>query len=212
MPSLTPLLYIPLRPHKIPMPSTDIINELLRKSIHLTSILIILIYAYAGKQAVLTVLMIYLVMILIIEQLRLEHNMKIPLFHFLFREKEDSQLSGHVFFTIGALISISVLSKDIAYASILMTTFGDLSAALVGKTFGRTRIFGKSKSLEGCAAEFAVDFIIAYAFLGSLIIASVMAFTATIVEATAGKIDDNLAIPVFSGASGQAAMMAFPWM
>lgn len=194
------------------MPSTDLINEILRKSIHLTSILIILIYAYAGKQAVLTVLMIYLVIILIIEQLRLEHDMKIPLFHFLFREKEESQLSGHVFFIIGALISISVFSKDIAYASILMTTFGDLSAALVGKAFGRTRIFGKSKSLEGCAAEFAVDFVIAYVFLGSLIIAFVMAFTATIVEAIVDKIDDNLAIPVFSGSSGQAAVIVFSWI
>ena len=156
--------------------------------------------------------MTYLIMILIIEHLRLEHNVKIPLFHFLFREKEESQLSGHVFFIIGAIISISVFSKDIAYTSILMTTFGDLSAALVGKTFGRNRIFGKAKSLEGCAAEFAVNFLIGYVFLGNLIIAYVMAFTATIVEATAGKIDDNLAIPVFSGGSGQAAMMIFAWL
>lgn len=194
------------------MSSTDLINEILRKCIHLTSILIILIYAYAGKQAVLTVLMIYLLVILIIEHLRLEHDVKIPLFHFLFREKEGTQLAGHVFFTIGAIISISVFSKDIAYASILMTTFGDLSAALVGKTFGRTRFFGKAKSLEGCIAEFVVDFVIGYTFLGSLIIASVMAFTATIVESIAGKIDDNLAIPVFSGSSGQAAMIAFSWI
>jgi dolichol kinase len=87
-----------------------------------------------------------------------------------------------------------------------------LSAALVGKTCGRTRIFGNAKSLEGCAAEFVVDLIIGYAFLGSLIIASIMAFTATIVEAIAGKIDDNLTIPIFSGASGQAAMLAFSWI
>ena len=194
------------------MASTDFINEILRKGVHLTSILIILIYAYAGKQTVLNILAIFLVIILIIEHLRLEYNIKIPLFHILFREKEKSQLSGHVFFTIGALISISVFSKEIAYASILMTTFGDLSAALVGKKFGRKRIFGKTKSLEGCAAEFLVDFVIGYVFLDSLIIAFFMAFVATIVEAKSGKIDDNLAIPVFSGSSGQALMVVFSWL
>jgi len=188
------------------MPSTNLTHELLRKSVHLTSILIVLIYAYAGKQAVLTVLIAYLVVILIIEHFRLEYGMRIPLFHYLFRDKEKTQVGGHVFFAIGALISISVFSKDIAYASILMTTFGDLSAALVGKTFGRTYL-NNGKSLEGSAAEFMVDFCIGYVFIGSMSVAVIMALVATIVETAIVKIDDNLTIPVFSGVSGQAAQL-----
>ncbi|MGP8336936.1 MAG: diacylglycerol/polyprenol kinase family protein [Methanosarcinaceae archaeon] len=154
----------------------------------------------------LTFLISYLIVILVIEHLRLEHGMKIPLFHFLFREKEESNLAGHVFFTIGAIISISVFSEMIAYAAILMTTFGDMSAALIGKAFGKTRIYN-GKSLEGCTTEFVVDFIIGYVFLGNWLIALIMALTATVVETVAGKIDDNLVIPVFSGFFGQCALI-----
>lgn len=188
------------------MAPTGLVDELLRKSIHLTSVLIILIYFYAGKQAVLTFLITYLVVILVIEHFRLEHGIRIPLFHFLFREKEESQLAGHVFFTIGAIISISVFSETIAYAAILMTTFGDMAAALIGKAFGKMRIYN-GKSLEGCAAEFVVDLFIGYAFLGNWLVAIIMALAATVVETMVGEIDDNLAIPVFSGFVGQGVVI-----
>ncbi|MDO9518336.1 MAG: SEC59/DGK1/VTE5 family protein [Methanosarcinaceae archaeon] len=193
------------------MASKGLVDELLRKSIHLTSVLIILIYAYAGKQAVLAFLITYLIIILVIEHFRLEHGMKIPLFHFLFREKEKSQLAGYVFFTMGAIISISVFSETIAYAAILMTTFGDMSAALIGKAFGKMRIYN-GKSLEGCAAEFVVDFCIGYAFLGNWFVALIMALTATIVETVVGEIDDNLAIPVFAGFVGQGVLIIMSFM
>ncbi len=184
------------------MAPTGLVDEILRKCIHLTSVLIVLIYAYAGKQFVLSFLITYLVIIMVIEHFRLEHGMNVPLFHFLFREKEESQIAGHVFFAIGAIISISVFSEMIAYAAILMTTFGDMIAALVGKSIGKTRICN-GKTMEGCAAEFVMDFFIGYAFIDNLFIVLIMALTATVVEAVVGEIDDNLAIPVFSGFVGQ---------
>ncbi|HJH30683.1 MAG TPA: CTP--2,3-di-O-geranylgeranyl-sn-glycero-1-phosphate cytidyltransferase [Methanosarcinaceae archaeon] len=188
------------------MPPTGLVDEILRKTVHLTSVIIVLIYAYTSKQVVLTFLITYFVIILVIEHFRLEHDMKIPLLNFLFREKEKSHLAGHVFFTIGVIISISVFSEMIACAAILMTTFGDMSAALIGKAFGSTRIYN-GKSLEGCAAEFIVDLFIGYVFLGNWFIALIMALTATVVETAVVKIDDNLAIPVFSGFIGQGALI-----
>ncbi|MBW6470220.1 MAG: SEC59/DGK1/VTE5 family protein [Methanosarcinaceae archaeon] len=188
------------------MASKGLVDELLRKSIHLTSVIIILIYASTDKHTVLTFLITYLIIILVIEHFRLEHKMRIPLFHFLFREKERSQLAGYVFFTMGAIISISVFSETIAYAAILMTTFGDMSAALIGKAFGKMRIYN-GKSIEGCAAEFVVDFCIGYAFLGNWLVAFIMALTATIVETVVVEIDDNLAIPVFAGFVGQGVLI-----
>ena len=193
------------------MAPTGLVDEILRKSVHLTSVLIVLIYAYTDKQAVLTFLITYLIIILVIEHFRLEHGMKVPLFHFLFREKEKSQLAGHVFFTIGAIISISVFSETIAYAAILMTTFGDMSAALIGKAFGKMRIYN-GKSIEGCAAEFVVDFFIGYAFLGNWFVAFIMALVATVVETVVGEIDDNLAIPVFAGFVGQGVIIIMSFM
>jgi len=62
---------------------------------------------------------------------------KIPLFHELFRQKEKMTLGGHVFLAIGAIIAISVFSKEIAILAILMTAVGDAAAAILGEFMGR---------------------------------------------------------------------------
>jgi dolichol kinase len=175
------------------------VKELLRKSIHLTSLLIVLVYAFYGRQAVLTLLISYLVLILVIEHLRLDRGLELPFVKYLFRRKEISNIGSHVFFTLGALVAVAVFSKEVAYAAILMTTFGDMSAALIGRKIGKHRFLSNGKSVEGCTAEFIVDLFIGYVFLSSLPLALLMAFTATLVETLFVNIDDNLAIPVFSG-------------
>ena len=183
------------------MASKSFINEILRKGIHLTSILIVLVYFFLGKQATLTLLITYLVIILSIEHFRLDKGFKLPFLNFLLRKKEVAGLGSHVYFTLGALVAVSVFSEDVAYAAILMTTFGDASAALVGKKIGKIRIFGNRKSLEGALAEFLVDLLIGYIFLSNWPLAILMAGIATLVETYFVKVDDNLAIPVFSGFS-----------
>ncbi len=194
------------------MTSISFANELMRKGVHLTSILIILVYDFFGKQASQTLLIAYLVFILSIEHLRLDRGIKLPLFHRLLRQKEGKELGSHVYFTIGALIAVSVFSKNIAFAAILMTTFGDMSAALIGNRFGKIRIFGNGKSLEGCVAEFIANLFIATLLLENPIISICTAFVATFVETTFVKIDDNLAIPVFSGAFAELAFLMLFYM
>lgn len=189
------------------MTSISFVNELIRKGIHFTSILIILVYAFFGKQAIQTLLIAYLVLVLSIEHLRLDRGIKIPFVHKLLRQKEGKGLGSHAYFTIGALIAVSVFSKNIAFAAILMTTFGDMSAALIGKRFGKIRIFANGKSLEGCIAEFIVNLFIAVLLFENPIISICTAFVATFVETTFVKIDDNLAIPVFSGAFAELAFL-----
>lgn len=189
------------------MISDDLINELKRKTIHLTSIIIVLTYYYFGKQAVLSLLTVYLIAILELEYFRIEWGKKLPFVHSLFRSKEADRLGGHVFFTIGSIIAISVFSKEIASAAVLMTTFGDASAAIFGKAFGRTWISGlKNRAYEGCAAEFIADIIIGWIFLPGWIVILVMAGTATVVETLTNKLDDNLLIPLFSGFNGQLVL------
>ncbi|KXS42536.1 MAG: integral membrane protein [Methanolobus sp. T82-4] len=80
-----------------------------------------------------------------------------------------------------------------------MATFGDMSAALIGKRFGKTKISRGEKSLEGSAAEFITDLVIGYAFFSNSAIAFIMSLVATMAETSFEKIDDNLVIPVFSG-------------
>ena len=179
-------------------------RELQRKAVHVTSVLIVIFYYFLPKEAILLPLTLFLILFLEVEFIRLDLRLKLPFFHKLYRENEKDRLSGNVFFLIGAIIAISVFSKEIASAAILMTTIGDAFAAIFGKRFGRTWIPKlKDRAVEGCTAEFAVDLLIGFVFLHSWLVILVMAGTATIVETVVNKIDDNLLIPLFSGFNAQ---------
>ena len=187
--------------------SFDLRHELARKMIHLTSILIVIIFLTFGKNIILQLLTIELIILLVIEFFRIEHNKTIPIVHRLFRHKETHTLGGHVFFVIGAIIAISVFNQNVAAAAILMTTFGDTAAAIIGKAFGKTWIKGlKNRAVEGCMAEFVTNCIIGYILLNSWYVILAMAATATIVETLVDKMDDNLVIPVFAGACGEVIL------
>ncbi|MEA1893856.1 MAG: SEC59/DGK1/VTE5 family protein [Euryarchaeota archaeon] len=189
--------------------SSDLIHELKRKAVHLTSIIIVLAYLTFGRQTILLLLTVYLIAILEIEYFRIEWGKKLPLVHSLLREKEADRLGGHVFFVMGCIIAISVFPEEIASAAILMTTFGDASAAIFGKAFGRTWIPGlTNRAVEGCAAEFIVDVVIGAILLSNWLVVLVMAGTATVVETLANKMDDNLLIPLFSGFNGNLVLLA----
>jgi dolichol kinase len=189
------------------MTTPIIIKELLRKSIHLLSLVIVLIYVYLGKQTLLNLLILYLALLLLIEHFRLTKGIKIPLFDFLFRDKERAFMGGHVFFALGSLIAIGVYSKEVAITSILFITFGDLAASLVGITLGKTRVKGTNKSLEGSAAEFLIDIVIGIIVLKNLPVAFLMALVATLTETYLSGIDDNLSIPVFAGLSAELMLL-----
>jgi len=174
--------------------SSDLIHELKRKAVHLTSIIIVMVYLAFGQQTILLLLTAYLIAILEIEYFRIEWGMKLPLVHSLL------------------IIAISVFPEEIASAAILMTTFGDASAAIFGKAFGRTWIPGlKDRAVEGCAAEFIVDVVIGAIFLSNWLVVFVMAGTATVVETLANKMDDNLLIPIFSGFNGYLVLLILPY-
>ena len=196
--------------------SREVVFEVTRKSVHIVSILIVLIYEFFGKEAILWVLMLFLVSVLFLDYFRLEHGMKIPVFYTMYRKQEANRLGGHIYFTLGAIAVISLFSKEIAYTAVLMTTFGDMSAALIGKFFGKRRVFKKvfnnDKSLEGSASEFVVDFLIGILIIGNPVVSLVMSFTATLTETALNKIDDNLMIPIFSGFFGQITLILLMYL
>jgi dolichol kinase len=196
-------------------------NELARKAVHFFSLLIIWIYFLVSDIFNQRIALFFLVLILIIfiefEYLRLETQRKIPLLNKIWawtrRRKERHMLGGDIFFLLGAILALAIFTPIIAIAAILMTTFGDLTAALVGKKFGKHK-FIKNKTWEGTITELVVNFIIGViVFLiyqdlpfstgKPWIVISLMALTATWVETSVSKIDDNLLIPVFAGFVGQ---------
>ena len=112
-------------------------HEIGRKIIHIT-ILIVLVLFFAikkqtGQQIALLFLVGILIIFLILEYLRLELNFKLPFFHQFIRPKEQYRVYGVIFFLTSTIIALAVFDVPIALAALLMTTFGDVSAAIAGK-------------------------------------------------------------------------------
>ena len=186
--------------------------ELKRKLFHLSSLLYIPIYYFInqffGKQiALLSIIFIFAIFI-ILEFFRILRNQTIPFFHVLFRRKEKLKLAGNVYFTLGAIIAFAIFDFKIATAALLMTTFGDMAAALFGIQFGKHWLKNiPHTAWEGVIAEFIVDLIIGFLLLSNWMIILAMALTATFVETIFIHTDDNLTIPIFSGFVGQVILL-----
>ncbi|MCL1971668.1 MAG: hypothetical protein FWG57_01615 [Endomicrobia bacterium] len=169
-------------------------DELKRKGFHLLLLIYVFGYWYLPKSTVILGLAIAVAAVASLEFLRL----KVPVcndffcknFKGFYREEEAKKVSGILGTLSGALITILLFpNKYMVMASFLYLAFGDAFAALIGKTFGKHKIFG-GKSLEGSAACF-VACLIAGLFLFNWKFALAGAAIATIVEAVPWPINDN---------------------
>ncbi len=191
------------------------LHELGRKVIHL-AILVILVLFFAiknqyGQQAALLFLVLLLLIFLVLEYFRLELNVKMPFFRHLIRPKEEYKLYGVVFFLSSTIIALAVFDTQIAIIALLMTTFGDMSAAIVGRKYGTTVLF-RNKTVVGFVAELITNLVVAIIaslfFSLNIYIPIVMAFVATISETMVDELDDNLIVPLASGFIGQLLLFA----
>ena len=186
--------------------------EIKRKFIHIFSLLYIAIYLYFqtkyNHKTGLLALTVVLIFFLVLEYFRVIKRKKIPIFHIFWRESEKNRLGGQVYFITGAILAFALFDKNIAIVALLMTVFGDMAAAIFGIAFGKHWIKGlKDRAWEGVLAQFVVDLGIAMLILNDIPLSIVMALVATFVETTITKIDDNLSIPLFSGAVAQIIRM-----
>lgn len=186
--------------------------EMKRKLFHLISLLYIVIYIILLKifdrEVALLSLIFILGIFVIIEYHRIIKKRKVLFFHILFRKKEEDKLAGNIYFTLGAILAFAVFELDIAITALLMTTLGDLVAAIFGIAFGKHWLKKTPDTAwEGIIAEFIVDLIIGFVVLGNIWIVIPMALVATYVETKMIHIDDNLAVPIFSGFIGQVVRL-----
>lgn len=138
------------------------------------------------------------------------------------RDEERLHLTGTGFFFAGNFLSIYLFDPTIATCTSLYLILGDLTAAIIGISFGRTRLTS-GKSLEGALAMWLCCVLIGCTcYCGHVRLAEypvlVGASVATMAELLLPKwIDDNLSIPLLSGVGlhlafrriGQTAPM--PW-
>lgn len=126
----------------------------------------------------------------------------------LLREHEINQLCGTCYFGLGCLLAIAFFPPIIGMTSMVYLVFGDMSAALIGVSFGGELASIKlgregKKSVEGSMAMFitcsVVGFIVFRGAPLSEYIAIVGATVATIVELYEPfGLNDNLTIPIFT--------------
>lgn len=129
-------------------------------------------------------------------------------FRSVLRRDEADRLNAQTFYGIAAFFTILFFPKPIACLAILYLGFGDVAASVIGLTWGKTPLFGKA-SLEGSLACFVSCYVVTVFFLllrfpefSSIpfVVAGVGAFAATFLEALSGRLNDNLLVPLGSGA------------
>lgn len=191
----------------------EFFHEMGRKIIHITILIVLVLFFaiknQAGQQAALLFLVTLLLIFLVLEYFRLELNFKLPFFSQFIRPKEQYKIYGVVFFLLSTIIVFAVFDTAIALAALLMTTFGDMAAAIAGKKYGTTMLF-RNKTVIGFMAELITNLTVAVAislfFAINIYIPIIMAFVATITETMVDELDDNLIVPIASGFIGQVLL------
>ena len=111
--------------------------------------------------------------------------------------------TGSMYVLAAAFLCSLLFSKPIAAISLTVMLTADAAAALIGKFYGKRKIY-KKKTLEGTTAFFACALLINMLFnpLSTFTYAGVLAcLAATFSELFEDKIkiDDNLSVPLLSG-------------
>ena len=150
-------------------PVSELKREFGRKAFHMLSLAYLGVFHLLGWPRAGWVMALWLPIVFVIETLRLKvpriGRALVGFFDGLIRETERKHFSGIFHTTTGSLAAMLIARGDsmIVGAAILQLALGDAASALVGKAFGRTKLFGGAKSLEGSLAGFAVGFASALA-------------------------------------------------
>jgi dolichol kinase len=182
--------------------------EFIRKAVHLSGLLIVIIYTFLlnnfSERVSIIVLIGILLLLLEIERIRLDHKPQLmKAVEGLFRNSEKNHVSGGAFFIISTIIAFAAFEYWIALVAMFMTVFGDMFAALLGRAFGKRRIY-RHKTWVGTMSALLANLLVGMFLLPQFPIIYVpMAIVATLVELLTHKLDDNLTVPLFAGFVGQ---------
>lgn len=190
----------------------DYKDELIRKLIHLTSLLIPIIYYFIPRTTAAIILAALSVFAITLDLSRYFFPevgiVFYKVFGFLLRKHEldekKKNLNGATYVLISALIGVLIFPKVIFVAAFTILIIGDTMAALIGRKFGRHKFL--FKSFEGTLAFFISSCIVvlftpkAGYFSEEILIGFIGAFIGAIVENISfGYVDDNLSIPLSVG-------------
>lgn len=188
-------------------------QELFRKAIHLASLSIPICYIFLPKELMLSVILpltlLFLIFDILSKKVQVFSDLLMRFFGDMLRpheKKGHGLFNGATWVLISASICIIIFPRIIAITSFTILIISDLSAALIGRKFGRHKFF--DKSLEGTLSFIlsasAIVFIYYELFnmpFSYLMAGLIGAIVGGIVEAISKviRIDDNLSIPVSVG-------------
>ena len=181
-------------------------SEFIRKLLHLSNLVIPFTYLFYfdSKVEALIILLPITLLAFLIEYLRI-NSISVKnifdkyLFSMLRNHEKSGKYTGATWVFISSTLSIGIFPKDIAIISLIYMSIGDTAAGLIGRKFGRIKIY--NKTLEGALAGFIVCLILGLMIdlnLSKTLVA-IGALSAAIIELMPISIDDNLIIPLFSG-------------
>jgi diacylglycerol kinase (CTP) len=137
------------------------------------------------------------------------------LFGTISRPHERHKVNGSTCYTFALFVLVLFFAKPVVLLSVLVLAFADPAASIVGKLWGRRKLY-KDKSFLGTGTFFvtALSVIMIYLTLAvpafslgyALLVAAVVSLAATTAELFSVRIDDNLSIPLVSAL---AAFMFF---
>ena len=195
--------------------------EIIRKAIHFCSVAIPIYYFFSPRDVVLRLFVPVAILAVVVDIARHYYapveSLFYQLFGWLLRSHETNRnrkrLNGATWVLISATLAIWIFPKIIAITGFCVLIVADMTAALIGRRFGRHRFL--SKTLEGSAAFF-VSALLVVAFLpkieyagGEYLIGAAAAMVATITEALPVDIDDNFSVPMSFGAAMWAGYSLF---
>lgn len=194
--------------------------ELGRKAFHITGSLIPVGYYFASRETAVIVLSSANAFFLLIEWLRLRGRINFPTtLQALLRQHEEKNVAGYIYFQIAALLSILIFDKTIAIAALLMLSIGDTAAGLAGAMIKGGNV--RNNEIKTVKHPLIMFVMFAVCIAIGLVLSGIQlspdmrylsfkVYAAGALGATLGdsvpirimgkSIDDNLAIPLLSGA------------
>lgn len=178
-------------------------KELLRKSIHLSTSVIPLLYYYGlSKQSILWICLFFTAGFFSADILRMNFDLArryfLVVFSGLLREDEQNRkFTGASWLFLGMTATFYLFPKEAAIPAVLFLTLADPAAAIAGKKFGSDYFFGKS--IEGSLGFYLTASAVILLFTDFSWLGIATALGAAVIEFLPIGINDNILIPLFAG-------------
>lgn len=194
-----------------------LVKEIKRKAIHLSGLSVPLGILLFGRTVTAALIALALAVALLLEWGRLKGKIRLP----EVRDHEEVKVAGYIYYIVGSLLTVILFEPMVAVTSMLLLSLGDTVSGLVGSILMNSNVRGMNEKWRVKPLPIVVAMFIACLFIGyfssgitrlpfQVYLAG--AAGATIADTVAivihgRNLDDNLTIPLFSGALMSAAML-----